>query len=328
MPRYKIKDPYRWFLHLLLLGVLVSIVVQLAGLWRTFGHPSDAVPVALGVASLLFVVFWLGKTTCVQLAEDRLEWFRWGWRVGAIPYTRIVQVRQQHSVVKLAIREPPARGLARWMSRRGGGRPGQWWLWVDSQDPHGLCWLFLDLEDPQGFLSVLRPRVDTSRLDLSRDELGAIQEPIMEAVCADRWRRFLAFAFDAFALVSLLCTISLASVQFPEEDRLPQDAETLLVFLAWVLYLWVSNATGVSAGKFLFGIRVTRADRETAPGAVRGFFRAIAVSLSLACLGLGYLWSLWDRDRRAWHDMLTGTRVVQATVRRSTVQESVEPVRL
>jgi len=167
-----------------------------------------------------------------------------------------------------------------------------------------------------------------SSLDFSNAEREDIQEPIVETVCADRWRRLLAFAFDAFVLVSLSSSIALGAVQFSEEDRLSAEAGANLVLVAWAIYLWASNATGVSAGKFLFGIRVTRTDREGSPGVVRGFLRTITGGLSLACFGLGYLWSLWDRDRRAWHDILTGTRVVQVTARRETVEEPVVSVRL
>ena len=35
-----------------------------------------------------------------------------------------------------------------------------------------------------------------------------------------------------------------------------------------------------------------------------------AAALSLAACGLGFLWILFDRDRRAWHDRLSSTRVV------------------
>lgn len=38
--------------------------------------------------------------------------------------------------------------------------------------------------------------------------------------------------------------------------------------------------------------------------------RCLAALLSLAPLGLGYLWILIDPQRRAWHDRLSGTRVV------------------
>ena len=337
MPRFRIKNPYRWILHLLLLGPVMQIVVQGAGLWRTYEHPSDAVPVALGIGCFLALFLWFSKTAHVQLADDRLKCSRWGARNYVVPYAHIEQVRRQHNLIKLGIREPPTGGFLRWLSQggflrwlsqRASRRPDQWWIWIDPEGPEGSCWMLLDLYDPEGFLSALRLRAGTPSPDSSDSEREDIQEPIVETVCADRWRRLLAFAFDAFALVSILCSISLASVQLSEEDRLSAEAGSNLVLFAWVTYLWASNATGVSAGKFLFGIRVTRTDKESAPGAVRGFLRTIAVGLSLACFGLGYLWSLWDRDRRAWHDMLTGTRVVQVTARRKAVEEPVASARL
>jgi uncharacterized RDD family membrane protein YckC len=38
--------------------------------------------------------------------------------------------------------------------------------------------------------------------------------------------------------------------------------------------------------------------------------RSVAAMLSAACVGLGYLWCLFDRDKRYWHDILSGTRLV------------------
>jgi len=38
--------------------------------------------------------------------------------------------------------------------------------------------------------------------------------------------------------------------------------------------------------------------------------RLAAAAQSWLPLGLGYLWILVDRDRRAWHDRLSRTRVV------------------
>jgi uncharacterized RDD family membrane protein YckC len=38
--------------------------------------------------------------------------------------------------------------------------------------------------------------------------------------------------------------------------------------------------------------------------------RLAAAALSWLALGLGWLWILVDPQRRAWHDRLSGTRVV------------------
>lgn len=38
--------------------------------------------------------------------------------------------------------------------------------------------------------------------------------------------------------------------------------------------------------------------------------RFAGAALSWFCLGLGYWWILWDKEERAWHDRLSGTRIV------------------
>lgn len=38
--------------------------------------------------------------------------------------------------------------------------------------------------------------------------------------------------------------------------------------------------------------------------------RCAGAAVSAACLGLGYLWPLVDRDGRSWHDRLSGSRLV------------------
>lgn len=38
--------------------------------------------------------------------------------------------------------------------------------------------------------------------------------------------------------------------------------------------------------------------------------RCLSALLSLACLGMGYWWCLFDRRKRCWHDYLSGTELV------------------
>ena len=41
----------------------------------------------------------------------------------------------------------------------------------------------------------------------------------------------------------------------------------------------------------------------------QALLRCAAAVLSLAPVGLGYLWCLFDKERLTWHDRLTGTRL-------------------
>jgi uncharacterized RDD family membrane protein YckC len=84
-----------------------------------------------------------------------------------------------------------------------------------------------------------------------------------------------------------------------------------LVFGVWTgLYFWAGwSVFGKTLGKALVGLKVVRSD-----GAKLGWWRALvrlaAFALSAVALGIGFAWVAVDRGRRAWHDILAGTRVV------------------
>lgn len=68
---------------------------------------------------------------------------------------------------------------------------------------------------------------------------------------------------------------------------------------------------GQTVGKRALHIRVARADGSAlGPGAALG--RAIVRSLGGSVFYLGFIWALFDEQRRGWHDMALDTRVVRA----------------
>ena len=86
-------------------------------------------------------------------------------------------------------------------------------------------------------------------------------------------------------------------------------ALTLLLFLVYNSAMWAWRGTTV--GGMICRIRLIRTDgRELAVG--DGVVRGMASVVSIAFLGLGWLWAAWDEKRQAWHDRAAGTYVVQA----------------
>ncbi|MES2819341.1 MAG: RDD family protein [Pseudomonadota bacterium] len=67
---------------------------------------------------------------------------------------------------------------------------------------------------------------------------------------------------------------------------------------------------GQTLGMQVWNIRVQNAD-----GSVISLWQALLRFLvaipSWLCLGLGFLWMLWDEDKRTWHDRYSDSRVVQ-----------------
>lgn len=85
-----------------------------------------------------------------------------------------------------------------------------------------------------------------------------------------------------------------------------------LIYAAQVLFRWPWNAIGWSPGKRLLGLRVVDA-QGAPPGIVRGFVRSLFTLAGEIPLFAGYLWALFDRQRRTWHDHLATTWVVRAS---------------
>ena len=85
-----------------------------------------------------------------------------------------------------------------------------------------------------------------------------------------------------------------------------------LIYAAQVLFRWPWNAIGWSPGKRLLGLRVVDA-QGAPPGLVRGLVRSLFTLAGELPLFAGYLWALFDRQRRTWHDHLATTWVVRAS---------------
>lgn len=81
-----------------------------------------------------------------------------------------------------------------------------------------------------------------------------------------------------------------------------------LVFIP-VYFLIFHALGGETPGKLVMGIRVVNGENQAIrPGA--SFLRVVGYLLSGIPLGTGFIWILFDQDKRAWHDKLAGTRVV------------------
>jgi len=128
--------------------------------------------------------------------------------------------------------------------------------------------------------------------------------------------RLLAFAADlgiglgSFAVVSELIGWMWSHLL----DRSVPDLSGIwatAALLGWVGgYLVIATiVAGRTIGKALVGLRVTRRD-GTAVGPASALFRVVFLPISTSFFAAGLLWSLVDRERRTFHDVLARTVVV------------------
>ncbi len=94
-------------------------------------------------------------------------------------------------------------------------------------------------------------------------------------------------------------------------DRNPMVAGGVGLFfgISGLYQIYLGGILGQTLGKRLLRIRVI-SSRGQAPGPVLASLRFVTMGLSLGLLGLGWLWCIFDRERRALHDHLSGSYVI------------------
>jgi uncharacterized RDD family membrane protein YckC len=137
-------------------------------------------------------------------------------------------------------------------------------------------------------------------------------EPSAARPAALGWR-LLAIVYDAFPVLALwLATSAVAMLAHGNQPLAPLSPGQ------WLLFGSCWGVTGLyfveswRRGGQTLGMRPWRL-RVLTPGGVLASRRALwtryaLATLSWAILGLGFCWSLFERERRSWHDL--GSRTV------------------
>ncbi|HKY08057.1 MAG TPA: RDD family protein [Candidatus Binatia bacterium] len=163
------------------------------------------------------------------------------------------------------------------------------------------------------------------------DENRHFSGPLTESEVAEetQWggffRRAGAFLVDILAIMLFSVVMGLMAyvgykVGLSAHDRVMswQNAGPLVSFLTLactalttLYFVLFHGMDGKTIGKWLFGLRVVGVDRRPISYR-RALLRWVGtIGLGGASLGLAFLWILWQREKRGWHDLLARTWVVR-----------------
>ncbi|MEZ4552581.1 MAG: RDD family protein [Dehalococcoidia bacterium] len=107
------------------------------------------------------------------------------------------------------------------------------------------------------------------------------------------------------------CTTTRAECLRDDLRQISSPAALLVSQVIPLAYWAVWDSFGTSPGRWAVGIRITTRTGER-PGFRRGCVRTLVSQLASGrVLYVGYLWALWDRDRRTWHDHAARTWAVR-----------------
>jgi len=127
------------------------------------------------------------------------------------------------------------------------------------------------------------------------------------------WRRLAAIVYDGFALFAVCFVAGAIAVAAHRGQAISANSwwftgYLLLASYGYFGYCW---RRGQTLGMRCWKIKIVDATSGGAPSwrqtAVR-FFIALIGGL---ILGFGFWWAALNRDRRAWHDSASGTRLIR-----------------
>ena len=122
-------------------------------------------------------------------------------------------------------------------------------------------------------------------------------------------RRLAAIAYDLLIVLALLMVATIASILVRGGTAISPGSvwfQMLLLAIWWLYFAWSWAERGQTVGMRAWKLVLTSDDGDGVSWA-RASLRFLAAGLSTVIAGLGFLWSLFDRDRRAWHDRLSRT---------------------
>lgn len=138
-------------------------------------------------------------------------------------------------------------------------------------------------------------------------------------------RRLLAMVYDGLICIAVAIVVTwgytMAAAWFIGFDRYMELAESgalnsdplltsVLFVMLYLFFAYFWTRSGQTLGMQVWRIRIETLEGRSI-SLTQALLRFITGWASWLCLGLGYLWMLWDSNRETWTDKASRSRVVQ-----------------
>ena len=132
-------------------------------------------------------------------------------------------------------------------------------------------------------------------------------------------RRIFALIYDSLAVLGIIFSLSLVLVWSNsgsgEPGSLISYIQILIILISGPLfysYFWIKN-NGQTLGMQAWKIKLV-STKESPLTLKQALTRCLVSALSALCLGFGYLWILFNKERLSWADMVTHTKIVKVKI--------------
>jgi uncharacterized RDD family membrane protein YckC len=126
-------------------------------------------------------------------------------------------------------------------------------------------------------------------------------------------RRVGAMLYDTLLIIAVLFIVTIPFIALrggePVESGNNFPYQITLSIVVFVFFVGFWSRSGRTLGMQSWGVRAETESGQI-PSVGQASIRFFASILSWLPLGLGFLWQLWDKEKLAWHDRLSGTRLM------------------
>ena len=136
----------------------------------------------------------------------------------------------------------------------------------------------------------------------------------VQAPSVHLWRRFAAIFYDSLALGAVLFfATGLLLAALGGEAILPANPffTLYLVVVSYVYFAFCWTRGGQTLGMRTWKIKLLDRDDDGYISLRQSIVRFCAAMMSWLFFGLGFFMALADKERRTWHDRLSGSRLVR-----------------
>jgi uncharacterized RDD family membrane protein YckC len=129
------------------------------------------------------------------------------------------------------------------------------------------------------------------------------------------FRRLMAISYDIFLLMAILF-LATALVNATNQGQAIDQSTLYTLFLRLFLgaliilyfgWFWIHG--GQTLGMKTWKIKLISNDSQTINWK-QALIREITAIFSWLCLGLGFFWSVFDKNKRSWHDISSNTTLI------------------
>ena len=137
--------------------------------------------------------------------------------------------------------------------------------------------------------------------------------PFSDTASCGLLRRLAIMVYDGLVVIALLLLATALALLagFDQVSAGKDPLFTLYLVVVWFLYLaWFWHRGGMTVGMRTWHVAIEGVDGQR-PGWGQCLVRFLTSFVSAACIGLGFVWSLFEPQNRTWHDLLSRTRLVR-----------------